>query len=61
MMELLLAIATLIGLVASIVQLIDFWQKRQEKRRKLSSLPIAPSPNAESPIAHSIPTQQDWG
>jgi WD40 repeat protein len=54
-------IAAIIGFVASIIQLIDFWQKRQEKRRLQNRSSSPSSLLARSPRLPLSSSRQDWG
>jgi WD40 repeat protein len=57
-------IAAIIGFVASVIQLIDFWQKRQETRRLKQRASAQPASMLRSPRASSSQVQisrQDWG
>ncbi len=65
-MELLGIIAAIIGFVASIVQLLDFWQKHQEKQRLQlqKRIPGQPPLSPSNPGTHRYPAispRQDWG
>jgi hypothetical protein len=60
-MELIGIIAAIIGFVASVIQLLDFWQKHQERRR-LQNPPSSPSSLlARSPGFPLSSSRQDWG
>lgn len=60
-MDLVAAIVGIVGFIASMVQLIEFWQKRKEIRRiKARSAAQARLPRPSIDVAPSIP-RQDWG
>ncbi|MBI4783041.1 MAG: pentapeptide repeat-containing protein [Oscillatoriophycideae cyanobacterium NC_groundwater_1537_Pr4_S-0.65um_50_18] len=56
--------AGIAAFVASVVQIVDFWQKRRENRRLTAPLAAQPTWQPQSPGLHQAQAQlprQDWG
>ena len=66
-MELLVSIATVVGtvvaVIACIVQLVDFWQKQNEKQKLSPSQPRRSNRDLSGAnrVAESVLPRQDWG